>query len=95
MVKQFPSFGEQLFDEDGKLLDPVDIYVNRESSYPEELLKPVVRVWLLPAVTISTVAVNTTLAEKMAMAGLLVLVSIALATWARKRRGKGVQYYQG
>jgi molybdopterin converting factor small subunit len=30
-----------LFDKSGNLLNYVDIYVNGESSYPEELAKPV------------------------------------------------------
>ena len=41
LVKEFPSLREWLFTEDGTLLDSVDVYVNGESSYPEELLKPV------------------------------------------------------
>ena len=53
-------------------------------------LKPVVRVGLLPAVAMSTVAVNTTSAEKAAIAGSLALVSVALAVWLSRRRGKGV-----
>ena len=57
------------------------------------LLKPVVRVALLPAVAMSTFAVNTTLAEKMTIVGLLTLLPIALAMWARKRQAKGLQYY--
>jgi hypothetical protein len=55
-------------------------------------LKPIVRVGLVPAVAISTVAVNTTLAEKMAMVGLLALVSVALAIWPTRRRGRGPGY---
>jgi hypothetical protein len=31
----------RLFDKKGKFLNYVDIYVNLESSYPEELTKPV------------------------------------------------------
>ncbi len=50
-------------------------------------LKPIVRAGLLPAVAVSAVAVNTTPAEKMAIAGLLVLVSVALAVWATRLRG--------
>jgi hypothetical protein len=49
-------------------------------------LKPVVRVGLMPAVVMSTIVVNTTLAEKMAIVGLLALVSIALAVRATRRR---------
>ena len=58
-------------------------------------LKPIVRVGLLPAVAMSTVAVNTTLAEKIAMVSLLALISIVLAMWARKRRGRGSPYSPG
>ena len=55
-------------------------------------LKPIVRAGLAPAVAMSTVAVNTTPAEMAAMVGLLVLLSVALATWATRRRGKSPQY---
>jgi hypothetical protein len=55
-------------------------------------LKPIVRAGLLPAVTMSTVAVNTTPVEKIAIIGLLALVSVALAVWAARRRGRGPQY---
>ena len=55
-------------------------------------LKPIVRVGLLPAVAMSAVAVNTTPAEKKVIIGLLVLVSVALAIWATRRRGRGPQY---
>ena len=41
LVGRFPSLREQIFDGDGRLLKPVDIYVNGESSYPDELVKPV------------------------------------------------------
>ena len=41
LVKQFPQIKPMLFDKGGKLLNYVDIYVNGESSYPEELAKPV------------------------------------------------------
>jgi len=55
-------------------------------------LKPVARAGLAPAVAMSTVAVNTTPAEKAAIVGLLVLVSVALAIWATRRRGRGPEY---
>ena len=55
-------------------------------------LKPIVRAGLLPAVAMSVVAVNTTPAEKIAIAGLLALVSVALAIWATRRRDRGPQY---
>jgi molybdopterin converting factor small subunit len=41
LVKQFPRIKPGLFGKDGKLLNYVDIYVNYESSYPEELARPV------------------------------------------------------
>ena len=55
-------------------------------------LKPIVRVGLLPAVVMSAVAINTTPAEKTAIAGLLVLVSVILAAWVIKRRCRGPGY---
>jgi hypothetical protein len=54
-------------------------------------LKPIVRVGLAPAVVISTVAVKTTPAEKMAIAGLLVLISVAVAVWVTRWRGRGLE----
>ncbi|MFC1966921.1 CFI-box-CTERM domain-containing protein [Chloroflexota bacterium] len=56
-------------------------------------LKPVVRVGLLPTVAMSTVAINTTPGEKIAVVGLSVLVSLALVAWLRKRRVKDLQHY--
>ena len=41
LVQQFPGMETRLFDKKGRLLNNVDIYVNLESSYPEELAKPV------------------------------------------------------
>jgi len=55
-------------------------------------LKPIVRAGLVPAVAMSTVVVNTTPAEKMGVVSLLVLVSVALVVWAKRRRGKGPEY---
>jgi len=55
-------------------------------------LKPVVRAGLLPVVAMSAVAVNTSPAEKTAIIGLVVLVLVALAVWATRRRGRGTQY---
>ena len=37
VVKRFPAIKERLFTKKGTLLNYVDIYVNQESSYPEEL----------------------------------------------------------
>lgn len=41
LVGQFPGIETGLFGKNGKLLNYVEIYVNLESSYPEELAKPV------------------------------------------------------
>jgi molybdopterin converting factor small subunit len=41
LVKKFPNIKEALFDKNGNLVDYADIYINEESSYPEELAKPV------------------------------------------------------
>jgi len=67
-----------------KLSPPVADFIDAHPT-----LKPIVRAGLLPAVAMSTVALNTTSAEKIAIVGSLALVSVALAAWARKRRGKG------
>ena len=52
-------------------------------------LKPIVRAGLVPAVAMSTVVVTTTLAEKSAIVGLLVLVSVTLVVWVMRRRSRG------
>ena len=41
LVTKFPDLRGKLFDKKGKLLNVVEIYVNMESAYPEELAKPV------------------------------------------------------
>ena len=55
-------------------------------------LKPIVRVGLFPAVAMSTVAVNTAPAEKVAILGLLVVVLAVLVVWLARRRNKGQEY---
>jgi hypothetical protein len=70
-----------------KVSPPIAEFITEHPS-----LKPIVRVGLLPVVAMSTVAVNTTPAEKMAIVGLLALVSVALAVWVIKRRRKGLEY---
>jgi molybdopterin converting factor small subunit len=37
LVTRFPRMKERLFNKEGALLNYVDVYVNQESSYPEEL----------------------------------------------------------
>jgi len=41
LVTRFPDLRQWLFEKDGRLNRLVEIYVNAESSYPEELAKPV------------------------------------------------------
>lgn len=41
LVKQFPALGHWLIDPQGKLHDSVDVFINQESSFPEELSKAV------------------------------------------------------
>lgn len=41
LIRQFPGMKEGLFDKKGKLLNYVEIFVNLESAFPEELAKPV------------------------------------------------------
>ena len=41
LIAQFPGFQEVLFAKSGKLQNWIEIYVNMESAYPEELAKPV------------------------------------------------------
>ncbi len=54
------------------------------------ILKPIVRAGLVPALAMSTAIVETTLAEKVAIVGLVVLVYVALAIWETKRRGRSL-----
>ena len=74
----------------------VDLYYRVSPAVAEfitehPVLKPVVRAGLLPAVAMSIVAVNTAPAEKAAIVGLVVLVSVAVVVWTIKRRGRGPQ----
>jgi len=41
LVARFPELREWLFEKNGRLNRLVEIYVNNETSYPEELAKPV------------------------------------------------------
>jgi len=42
LVKQFPGIEKEIFNKNGKLRNIVEIYVNLESTYPDELVKAVV-----------------------------------------------------
>jgi len=70
-----------------KVSPPMAEFVTEHPS-----LKPVARVGLAPAVAMSTIAVNTTMPDKVAIIGLLALVFVALAVWATRRRRRGLQY---
>jgi len=70
-----------------KVSPPVAEFITEHPS-----LKPIVRAGLVPAVAMSTVAVNTSPADKTVIVGLLVLVSVALVLWATRRRGRGPEY---
>jgi len=41
LVRQFPDMEKVLFNKKGKLLNVIEIYVNLESAYPDELAKQV------------------------------------------------------
>jgi hypothetical protein len=79
--------GQAFVDFYYRVSPPMAEFINEHPS-----LKPIVRAGLVPVVTMSTVAVNTTPAEKVAIAGLLALVSVALAVWATRRRDRGPEY---
>jgi hypothetical protein len=55
-------------------------------------LKPIVRAGLAPAVAVSAVIVNTSPADKIVIAGLLVVLVVAMAVWVTRRRHKSSQY---
>jgi molybdopterin converting factor small subunit len=41
LVSQFPKVEKEVFDKKGNLRNIIEIYVNLESAYPNELAKPV------------------------------------------------------
>ena len=41
LLKQYPGMREKLFDKKGGLRNFIEIYLNMESAYPDELKKPV------------------------------------------------------
>jgi len=79
--------GEALVDIYYRVSPPIAEFI---TEHP--ILRPIVRAGLAPAVAMSTVAVNTSLAEKVAIAGLLVLLPVGLAIWVTRRRHKSSQY---
>jgi hypothetical protein len=81
------ALGQALVDVYYRVSPPIAQFI---TEYPS--LKPIVRAGLVPAVAMSTVAVNSTPLEKIAIISLLVLVSVTLAIWATMRRGKRPQH---
>jgi hypothetical protein len=80
--------GQALVDLYYRVSPPIAEFVTEHPS-----LKPIVRAGLLPAVAMSTVAVNTTMPDKIAIIDLLALVSVvALATWATRWRSRGSEH---
>jgi hypothetical protein len=73
--------GKDLVDLYYTLSPPIAGFITEHAS-----LKPIVRAGLVPAVALSTIAVNTSPAEKGAIIGLLTLFSVALAVWVVRRR---------
>jgi len=78
--------GQALVDLYYDVSPPVAQFITEHPS-----LKPIVSAGLLPAVAMSAIAVNTTPAQKAAVVGSLVLVSVGLVVWAKKRRFRGAQ----
>ena len=79
--------GQTFVDFYYKVSPPIAEFITEHPS-----LKPIVMVGLMPVVTISTIVVNTTSAEKTVMIGLLVLVSVAVAIWVTRRQNRGSEY---
>jgi hypothetical protein len=81
------AVGQAFVDIYYKVSPPIAQFITEHPS-----LKPIVRAGLLPAVAMSTIAVNTTPAEKIAIIVLLALVVVALAIWATRRRDRDSEY---
>jgi hypothetical protein len=79
--------GQALVDLYYRASPPIAEFITEHPS-----LKPILRAGLLPAVTTATVSVNTTVAEKITIVGVMALVSVALAVWATKRRSRKPDY---
>lgn len=41
LVQKYPTIKDALFDKKGRLLNVIEVYLNMESTYPEELAKKV------------------------------------------------------
>ncbi len=54
LIKQFPRLKEPLFKKNGELQGTLEVYLNMESTYPEELAKPVKdgdKLYVVPVIT--------------------------------------------
>ena len=81
------SVGKAMVDTYYTVSPPIAEFI---TEHPD--LKPIVRAGLVPAVAVSTVAVNTSPAEKAAIVGLLTLISVAVAIRVMRRRHSHPQY---
>jgi hypothetical protein len=81
------AVGRALVDVYYRVSPPIAEFITEHPS-----LKPIVRAGLVPTVAMSTVAVHTSPVEKIAIISLLVLVSMAVAIWATRRRDKGPEH---
>jgi len=79
--------GQALVDLYYRVSPPIAEFITEHPS-----LKPILRAGLLPAVAMATVSVNTTGAEKIAIVGVMALISIALAVWATRKRSRRTDY---
>ena len=41
LIKQFPDIKQVLFDQNGKFINYVNIYINMEDAFPDELAKSI------------------------------------------------------
>jgi hypothetical protein len=79
--------GRALVDVYYRISPPIAEFITEHPS-----LKPIVRAGLSPAMAMSTIAVHTSPTEKIAIIGLLALVSVVVAIWATRRRGRDPQH---
>jgi hypothetical protein len=79
--------GEALVDIYYRISPPIADFIAEHA-----VLRSIVRTELAPVVAMSRIAVNTSSAEKVAIAGLLALISMGLAIWAINRQHKSSQY---
>ena len=82
--------GQALVDFYYKVSPPMAEFITDHPS-----LKQLVRAGLVPAVAMSTIAVNITPVQKMSMVGLLVLVSVSVTICVTRRRGRSPKYIRG